>query len=577
MKWIVRYKIITYLILEISINLIFNIWSVLNAEENLENKIFKIYSYVDNKEDSIYETVSVWSSVLYWDKLLTNAHVILDPDWVPYWNYEICETTNFKEEPICNNIWILEYYNSDKDLALLSLYNKNSLVENQKNTLKLSKKDLKIWDKVWVYGYPNNWWNTITYTEWKISGFNLGLYKIDANLDYWNSWWGAFDDKWDLIWIPTIINTWATVLWYMIWAKDIQDFLEKQWEIIELDTLEKEDIIKKEEFNKYILNLQNIINLNNINSKSFSLNNIKEYGFNVVWWAYSYDKRNISRFDIISKTKKTYIIISSVHNIWQDINSWSFTQKLDKSIKLSNKKDFSKTYSKDIKINNKNITINLYIWLKKNFNKKDNTKFIMLELVNDNISYKIIWDLNHANEIKKAIDLFKKEFIIKETYKNNESWIIEYSKNFTLDLNSKDVIYTNWIWEYYYIEHYITTTLSSWELITWKLIINTLNNADLTSNTLEWFLKYYTDNKSEYKIIKNINSVNIGIIKTVENNYAQYYLYIFDKKENITLYSFDFRFDLDLANANEYEELISNIIDSINLENQEIPFINWIR
>jgi len=144
------------------LNIILNTWIKLNAEENIENNIFKIYSYIDNKEDSIYEAISIWSSVLYWDKLLTNAHVILDPDWIPYWNYEICKTTNFKKDPICNNIWVLEYYNPDKDLALLSLYNK----KDKKNTLKLSNKNLKIWDKVWVYWYPNNWWNTITYTEW---------------------------------------------------------------------------------------------------------------------------------------------------------------------------------------------------------------------------------------------------------------------------------------------------------------------------------------------------------------------------------------------------------------------------
>jgi hypothetical protein len=48
-------------------------------------------------------------------------------------------------------------------------------------------------ETVKVYGYPSNGGDTITFTEGKISGFDKGHYKIDANLDSGNSGGGAFD------------------------------------------------------------------------------------------------------------------------------------------------------------------------------------------------------------------------------------------------------------------------------------------------------------------------------------------------------------------------------------------------
>ncbi len=75
-----------------------------------------------------------------------------------------------------------------------------------------------------VYSYPLNWWNTISYTEWKVSWFEDGLYKIDANIDLWSSWGWVFNSDWELIWIVSFVKTWKSSIWYVIPVWKIKEF-----------------------------------------------------------------------------------------------------------------------------------------------------------------------------------------------------------------------------------------------------------------------------------------------------------------------------------------------------------------
>jgi len=84
-------------------------------------------------------------------------------------------------------------------------------------------------EKVQVLGYPWYGGETITQTEGKISWFEQGYYKIDANLDSWNSWWWAFDWAWSFVWVPTFVSVWYSTLWYIVAYDTVTQIIESTW------------------------------------------------------------------------------------------------------------------------------------------------------------------------------------------------------------------------------------------------------------------------------------------------------------------------------------------------------------
>jgi hypothetical protein len=53
------------------------------------------------------------------NKILTNAHVVLDEDGEMLNNYSLCISARFTSKPICKTSLKLLSYDMDKDLALL--------------------------------------------------------------------------------------------------------------------------------------------------------------------------------------------------------------------------------------------------------------------------------------------------------------------------------------------------------------------------------------------------------------------------------------------------------------------------
>lgn len=165
-----------------------------------------------------------WGSAVLIDKnrIITNAHVVLDDNEVPTGFYEVCSSDNSTKPPVCFSGAKLIAYDIVADLAVLELTTPKVL---KKNIVFSDKRSLSIWSNVIVYGYPDIWGNTITRTEWKIGWLESDVYKFDGTIDHGNSGWGAFDTDGKLIGIPYAMKSDNGMIGYIIPVSKVRDFL----------------------------------------------------------------------------------------------------------------------------------------------------------------------------------------------------------------------------------------------------------------------------------------------------------------------------------------------------------------
>lgn len=198
---------------------------------NTENNIFKIMSYKHNSKFNTYEQYSFWSSVLLADnELITNAHVLVDENQKMLDSFVACYNENSTSLPDCRFIANVKYIDKDNDLAILSINKKDINEKNVKINwwVNLYNWKLSIQDDIYTYWYPYIWWNTITSTKWKISGFSDNWdVKTDAKIDSWSSWWWAFIWK-ELVWISTYIVSDNDTIWYVKPINKVKDFLKNK-------------------------------------------------------------------------------------------------------------------------------------------------------------------------------------------------------------------------------------------------------------------------------------------------------------------------------------------------------------
>lgn len=77
-----------------------------------------------------YEFLGHGSAVLIGkNKIITNAHVVLNEDDVPTGNYSLCISTNFEKGPACVTTLRLLQYDKANDLAILEPIGNISLGE----------------------------------------------------------------------------------------------------------------------------------------------------------------------------------------------------------------------------------------------------------------------------------------------------------------------------------------------------------------------------------------------------------------------------------------------------------------
>lgn len=168
--------------------------------------------------------------------ILTNNHVVDDGKWGTLDFFNICISENDTQKPNCYYTATLVSRDTQKDIAILRI-NDTDIYWKKVDTSEFQtiEPDFnytpKSGDQVEAIGYPWVWSETITKTQWIISGtsrYNNATYlKTDTLIAWWNSGWALIKDG-KLIWIPTFwIGWWTdTSLWYALLAYDAKDFIE---------------------------------------------------------------------------------------------------------------------------------------------------------------------------------------------------------------------------------------------------------------------------------------------------------------------------------------------------------------
>lgn len=536
-----------------------------NADENT-SKVFKIISYKYNELSEIYEPVQYWSSVYVNNNIIyTNAHVVLDEDNKPFWSYKICKTIDFKKEPYCFSTWKLLYYDEKNDLAALSI--SSPWVD----IVKKSNNELKIWNQVKVYWYPSNWWNTITYTEWTISWYEDWLYKIDANIDAWNSWGWVFDSKWNFIWMAVSVKVWYSTLWYVIPISKINNFSNKNGESIKSFNKWLEKKFSKQFFLSKLRTWKSSFSNSYINIEPFS-----KYWFKIN----NYNLDTNSKYfnlNLVDNNWETKISISNSTIFWNsniDIDDlYKKELKSSKFIALKNSEYIKKINVKKLKLNNKDILLEFFIW------KTDN---IVLSL-----KYKI--SENNFLDVLIKSDKFKnKSFfnwvkLILKNLKQKSKTIEKENSNLKIDNLS---INNNKI---FFIQNEIN----------WSSIINIWSDIEIkdTSYAIEKSSIYKDYNLSEllketYSYSKDLLYTNFYWYK--KNINWDYYWYYFtlnneskswNKFDNVKKYSITANF-FDKKNDNEFylntltflfdkaesKIIIDDFLNNIKTSSWKIPF-----
>lgn len=541
------------------------------ADDNIK-QVLMIESYKYNDLNNYYEHEQYWSAVLIEKNLIyTNAHVILDENDEPIWNYRVCKTIDFKERPECFSAWELIYYDKKNDLAVLKT------VDTKIAPVVFSDKSLEIWDVVKVYWYPSNWGNTITYTEWKISWYEKGLYKIDANLDAWNSWWWVFDSDWKLVWISVAVVEWYTTLGYIIPIEKINNFKNKS----NLNDITTYDSKISSAFFAYEKMLDKAYTSNNFDNSLVSINNINKYWFNVDYYESDMNKKYYY-LELIDKEGYNWIIINNITYHW------------NKSSVLDSIINYYKMTLNEVKESD-----NLKIYKIKKIKIKGFDSFIMIKWYDDNtvtVNLRIEVDKNNHTEIiiywdkisdksfNKWLKLALKEINIKKTnlVDSNQT---DYYRIGNLMLDKV---------EWFYIRKSIDTELLKYdtekdiEILNWPTITE-YDSKEVNNYTMLSILKeakeLFKDNMyiNELKVLKSNSWINYIYIFWINNesrsedviDWANKYFIsvtIFDKKneDKINQYIFKFTF-----NKPESKIIIDKLLKSISTKSWKNVLELW--
>lgn len=559
-------KIVSYLIYLLLFFVSF--YNYTFADNNLE-KVYKIESYSYDELSSVYTMEQYGSSVYLGNWLLyTNAHVILNQEDEPLWNYRVCKTINFKENAKCFSVWELLYFDTINDLAVLKVN------DSENNWVKISKKDLNIWDTVKVYWYPTNWGETITYTEWKISWFEKWLYKIDANFDAGNSWWWVFDSDWDLIWMAVSVWVWYTALWYVIPIDKINNFIEKKWE-----NIEKYDKATKNTFLWFTLWINKIIWASSFKNEYISLNNFITNWLFINDYSFNNSKKNYY-LELADKNNETTISIQNYTIDWnKDYNIDDYFNSINKSIWVVEKAPTTKIVKiKKIKIKDKDAVLELLV--------SNENKIYLSLLIEQSKNHLVQVFINSTNIKNKS---FLKWF--KVILKNLEFLIIaqnENKNNYTMLLDNLKIAKNDWF--------YVSKNIDWWNLVNfWDISIVSSNytkykikdypaDYTLSTNIIENYASmkdnYYIYNYSIKKTKKLENYIYMYGINnktkdwTEDKTQDKYFInaFFFDKidKENLYQNTISFSF-----NESKSKKEIDNLLETVETSSWEWIFPIW--
>lgn len=313
------------------------LWSVFAAEPT---SIVQINAYEHNQAHGTYELIQQWSAVVLDSQtVITNAHVVTDGENNASYHYELCQTVIINEPPTCFGAWFVKKLLVDRDLAVVKFEYRWGITP-----VTFASQAPALGDSVKVLGYPWNGWETITQTEWKISGFDGDYYKIDANLDSWNSWWGAFDAEGKLIGIPTFVSVGYTTLGYLAPLSHINELL--------YDTPALTTSVVDSQFQTYLTRRYALLQSNRLANPFYTLEAFEQYGFGIQYVVQSNDVQWPRTVQLNDDREKIIVEIAAYVKQWDEVrektgNTW-FMEIKDQFDLAKRKKITYAWYSRDI-------------------------------------------------------------------------------------------------------------------------------------------------------------------------------------------------------------------------------------
>lgn len=514
---------------------------------DFDSSILKVnvYRYM---EWTKFTRLEQYGSAIYignW-KIITNSHVILDSKTKEVLNnIEICGSISSWSNIKC---WIpakILYYDPDIDLAMLEM-NPNWNIP----TTKFADNDPKTADKIMIKWFPWDGFSTITQTEGVVWWVYNDYYKIDASINWWNSWWGGFDKSFSLIWIPTFkAGEWSNI-WYIIPVSAVKKFSNWEWNII------KNESDGNPWFSSYIKLLDNIKFKKTIWNSLFSFDIPEWFKLNEVDlsnWLFNYE----------IKDKKNWVAVT-MWNI-QFIGSFDLDKHINNEYEI-NKDDDTKIITWEIsswstKRKFIEITLEWLIW-----------RDYYTIMGNNVFSIKIMAENKNNNNFKEAMTWYKK-INIKTNWlpSKNPSFILRnnlllpisnkllftkyidydedgFGKDVILDIEVPNVkkntaTENNW----YYENNLVVSKLWESELSEKdpEEVLG-INNYNVDVNTIKWLVE--TSSWSIFYVEKNKNSEGDFVVV------VKWFMAIWEDK-----YSFSINY-----NIWKDDSLLQDILDNIN-------------
>lgn len=294
------------------------VWSVFAAEPQ---SIVQINAYEYDQAHGSYQLIQQWSAVVLDSQtVITNAHVVTDEENEISYHYELCQTVAANEPPTCFGAGFVKKVLVDRDLAVVKFESRWWITP-----VMFADQAPQLGDSVKVLWYPGNGGETITQTEWRISGFDGEYYKIDANLDAWNSWWWAFDSEGKLIGIPTFVSVWYTTLGYVAPLSHVNELL--------YDTPVLTDSTVDLQFQTYLTRRYVLLQAKRLDNPFYTLEWFEGYGFEIHYVVQSNNIEWPRTVQLNDDREKTLVEVSTYGKQWDKVrektgNRW-FTEIKD--------------------------------------------------------------------------------------------------------------------------------------------------------------------------------------------------------------------------------------------------------
>jgi len=251
-----------------------NVGKIDKIVDNVQKNVFLIKTYSYDDYFGVFVPKTLWTAFLVWkNKLLTAAHVVLDENEKVAKFIQICQIQNVNKEPVCNLIWVVEKYTTDNDIALVKIL--PTWLDWKKyyfdTKIELFESLPHLGDNISIYWFPAIWWNTLTFTKWTVAWFDGNYIKTDATVDHWNSGWPALAN-WKVVWLVDAIKTDNWIIWYIISSKLLKNFINNKLKWTKSFKLTSNDIKKLKLFK-------------NVVKKSYLVEN-KLTPYVKLWWSF---------------------------------------------------------------------------------------------------------------------------------------------------------------------------------------------------------------------------------------------------------------------------------------------------